>query len=811
MRAQKTPSISSASDPREGYRFNSNSSNENDNTSILIRRSSVSSEIPRHEEPDTKLRPTGVSYERISPENRRWLLIWRIFMTVGIVLLVIAYAFFVMGLFYPLIYINAGEISDPDEFEPTSETLPHSIVTLYRQGAYTTIFIAITFSLMLPFIKMFALCIIPIIVVKHRSKQLLIYFGSNSSNLDRSSFEDDKAIKYSREILLILKLISKFQLVDSIILFFNIAYLRSAFVWAEGGHGLLYIIIYCLASLAGTQLVNLAVEGEKDIFDYWYAIRYAINPNSKRSISLTKGAGGNDNQDDPRKNWYTSEVFICLLVIFNILSGVSMLANEKLFSVSFTADRTKLISIDGNSFTILEIIMNLSDCWGVAPIFILFIQSIVIPLVFSVLFVSGIFCYNFTMHAKTNNRLMVRVNDDKDSEECLNWEGKCTKFIFGTCNVLSEWSSGEVIALGALAAYYSLLTAYRVKLSVPPKNFASCFSMVGVFGISSLLLNIVFYIWNNRVKHELSDVSIFVSRLETPKEVTPEYLNQNSNVTTEEPSDDVPKYKLIFIRIIDGIRYIIYSKVIVSLFFASLFLVMIFLTVFAFTFTIKEKTVNQHEVQRFLDTGMPQIYTMIKKNLPMSFGQCDYPPAIAPIPCSGTSPLFRFHGTAFVEIPWISGVQSINFLDSEFNITPEKRLQFRMHITFNKLRLFSKAGICIGPCKTLINGDNLCCGDNIHVEIVASIECNEKAPQLRNLNINALKVKNIRVMSNLNYIIHKIVNIESVIESRLKTHFNQIMTDSDFKILWRGVPFTLLEFINYVLLQNFPRGLKCPN
>ncbi|BAM39593.1 conserved hypothetical protein [Theileria orientalis strain Shintoku] len=900
----------------------------------------------------------NVSYDRMSPENKRWLVIYKAMSYVAIGLLIIAYSFFIALLFSYLIHIEQGEIVDEDLFVPVSESLLHSISTLWKQEAYFVVLVVFIFSISLPFVKMIATILAYIITARHRKKQINLFFGkrvnkrlnakmsklysaseeegngSGESDLsDYSIYEDGRLIKYAREVLLILKLISKFQMVDVIILLVNIAFLRSAFSWAMPGRGLLYLVVYCLTSILGTQLLNLAVEGEREIFEYWRAVRLLCLPvlsnyyssclasheeresteimkhnieymSSSKAISdyhrdmeenrsvecemssglenlsknqiesraslmnlmgknsqldiMSDGTSEADFYDiiysskkkDIKVRWYRCDMFVTMLVLINLVSAALILTNEKLFGVAFTADPTKKMGMDGHQMSFFEIMLALRDCWYYLPFFVFFILSVVVPMLFHLLFLAGLFLYNFAISNKDCNSIS---NFDPGKPlinpgHCLNTNVKVTKFIFNTCNLLSEWSLGEVLALGMTAAFVSLKTAYCVRFYLPPKKIACSYTLIATFGITSLLLNIQFFMWHNRILNRLSDVTMYIesinssktesdtsyegkTNLEAMESTVPKlkvavsgnsqnlkrlesYIEGGSNEVMyeqdrgEEEKKKKTRIKRMMFKAIDVIRHIMYSKFIISIFFGVFFFVSVYLFVFSFVTKTPPAVVSQAKVQEFLDTGVPGIFKVIKKNLPATYGDC-LNEAKPPNPCVGDKPAFLYEKGYRLEVTWVTGINTIQLVDSSFVVRDDSRIQLKLHLLFKSIRPNIKLSL---PNQNvdIFSGDNLCCGDDIHVVVVISSEYAHTSPYLRDVVLENFQISNLKLLGVVSQVIDKIVDLTDFLEYRIVYYGNEYLKKQERVLRWRGLYFSPLEYFNFLLDLNYPEGLIFP-
>ncbi|UKJ88440.2 hypothetical protein MACJ_000884 [Theileria orientalis] len=894
----------------------------------------------------------NVSYDRMSPENKKWLVIYKVMSYVAIGLLIIAYTFFIALLFSYLIHIEQGEIVDEDLFVPVSESLLHSLSTLWKQEAYFVVMVVFIFSISLPFIKMIATILAYIITARHRKKQINLFFGKRGNKLmkskmskgfsaseeegnfsgesemsDYSIYEDGRLIKYAREVLLILKLISKFQMVDVIILLVNIAFLRSAFSWAMPGRGLLYLVVYCLTSILGTQLLNLAVEGEREIFEYWRAVRLLCLPvlsnyyssclashadgedefrmsnikdvgsdhltesevnraveyemNSglesfsknrmERRASMMNLVGKNGQLDvmsdctseadfydilysskkkDIKVRWYRCDIFVTILVLINLVSAALILTNEKLFGVAFTADPTKKMGMDGHQMSFFEIMLALRDCWYYLPFFVFFFLSVVVPMLFHLLFLAGLFLYNFAISNKDCNSIS---NFDPGKPlikpaHCLNTNVKVTKFIFNTCNLLSEWSLGEVLALGMTAAFVSLKTAYCVRFYLPPKKICCVFTLISTFGITSFLLNIQFFMWHTRILNRLSDVTMYIESINSSKTESDtsyegkthleaiegtvprlkvsvsgnsqnlkrleSYIEGGNNEIMYEPDrgDEEKKKKTrikrMMFKFIDIIRHVVYSKFIISIFFGIFFFVSVYLFVFSFVTTTPPAVVSEAKVQEFLDTGVPGIFKVIKKNLPSTYGDCLNELA-PPKPCIGDNPAFVYESGYRLEVTWVTGINTIQLLESNFKVRDDNRIELKLHLLFKSIRPNIRLSL---PSQNvdLFSGDNLCCGDDIHVVVVMSSEYADRSPYLRDVVLENFQISNLKLLGIVSQVIEKIVDLTDFLEYRIVYYGNEYLKKQERVLRWRGLYFSPLEYFNFLLDLNYPEGLIFP-
>ncbi|EAN34346.1 Paraquat-inducible protein A family protein [Theileria parva strain Muguga] len=905
------------------------------------------------------------AYQRMPKNNRRWLHIYKIMSIMAMILLVVAYTFFILLLFAPIIYVDAGAIVDPNLFKPTHESLLHSVRTLWYQKAYIVIFVVVTFSITLPFVKMLATLIAYLVTSLHRSRQIDLFYGSklrvesqvrafssrsqsdepnsyessNFESMDYSVYEDRKITKYAREVLVILKLISKFQMVDSIILLYNICFLRSAFTWSRHGNGLLYLVIYCLTSILGTQLLNLSVEGEHDMFEYWKAVRLLCLPNSvnydryydtfqnndqseeleyKNSLmeynvqyrtsntnfnetthlesssemdqsnsglniteKSTSSAGKNpsvfnlkskeksgsfevisngtsepyfyeflykDKRKDLKTKWYISEIFVAVLVVLNIVAAGLIISNEKLFGITFTPDFEKQFGVDGTQMTFFEMVWSLRDCWNYLPFFIFYVLSILVPVLFHLSFLAGLFLYKITVSNKDFSSISKFDPGNPLIHPChsFNLSVKLTKFVLNISNLLSEWSLGEVLALGTVAGYVSLYTAPNVRFYIPPPKFVSVFFIISSFGVTSFLINIQFFMWYTRIINRLSDVTIYVesvnsattsengdysisgklshthlvndqgmiigdskSNLQRLESSIEHNVNDVDNQNTRTPGKR-NKVRIMFIKVVDFIRHVIYSKIIVSAFFAFLFLLSLCLFGFGFLSSTPPTKIDERKVQNFLDFGLPGIFNIVKRNLPKSYGDCNYIEE-PPKPCSGSSSIYHMNETVYFELVWITGIDSIQFVESNFVVRDDNRLSITSHVKFTVLKPYMKIGACLyGRCNTVYAGENLCCGDDVHVVISVSASCNDDFPHLRNVKFDELKIRNLKFRNELQFLIHKVISIEAFLEKQLLRYINNYLERQEELFDWRGIPFSVSDYINFLTNVNFPHGIKCP-
>ncbi|XP_953665.1 uncharacterized protein TA16370 [Theileria annulata] len=966
--------------------------NEHKSDSSLVRRMSSSSDRPKVESSDPnkndmletyrsvseipkkkkktkygdlfKFSLNNPIYQRMSPSNKRWLYIYKILSILGMSLLVVGYTFFFLVLFTPLIYVDEGQIVDPILFQPTHESLLHSLVTLWHQKAYIVIVIVVIFSISLPFVKMIATLFAYLVTSLHRSRQIDLFYGSklrvesqvraytsrsqsleqnlyepsNLESMDYSVYEDRKITKYAREVLLILKLISKFQMVDSIILLLNICFLRSAFTWSRRGNGLLYLVIYCLTSILGTQLLNLSVEGEHHMFEYWKAVRLlclnnTVNYDSyyssfqnedaseelefknsmlehsvkyktsniemnetvqpEKSTEFNKYTSGSnttgnsssssgkppavfnlksrekshsfeaisnttsepyfyefiykDKKKDFKTRWYISEIFVTILVIMNLVAAGLIITNEKLFGITFTPDVEKQLGVDGTQMTFFEIVMSLRDCWNYLPFFIFYVLSVLVPVLFHTTFLLGLILYKVSVSNKDFSSISKFDPGNPLIHPChsFNLSVKFTRYLLNFSNLLSEWSLGEVLSLGIIAGYVSLYTAPNVRFYLPPPKFVSVFFIIASFGVSSFLINIQFFMWYTRIMNRLSDVTIYVESINsaTSQENSDYNINSKLNQTQlvndrtlmigdsknnlqrlessiEHSVHDVDnqhqrtrkrnKVRIMFIKIVDFIRHIIYSKIIVSTFFAILFLLSLCLFGFGFLSSPPPTKIDERKMQNFLDFGLPEIFSIVKRNLPKSFGNCNYiyPP---PEPCTGSTSIYHSKETIYFELVWISGIDTIHFVDTNFIVRSDNRMEITSHIKFTGLKPYVKMGACIsGRCNTVFSGENLCCGDDLHVVIGVSAVCDDTFPHIRDFRFEQLKIKNLKFLNELQYLVSKVVSIESFLERQIVNHVNEFIARQEHIFGWKGLPFSVVDFINFLTQINFPYGLKCP-
>ncbi|KAK1936245.1 hypothetical protein X943_002331 [Babesia divergens] len=783
-----------------------------------------------------KFSENRIMYENISPSNRFWLRIYTILSLLGVAFLVIAYSFYIIGLFEPILYLDAGEFTDTDLFQPFYETLPHSLITLYKQKAYFTVIIAGLFSLLLPFMKMIVTSVAFVTAWNHRRTQLRLFFGEKPIDKSGIRNEDDGNIKYAREMLIILKLVSKFQMVDVVILLLNAVFLRCAFLWARPGRGLLFLIIYCLLSIAGAQMVNFSVEGEKDIFDAWYTIKYAIVPRefSINSISSADN-NGTDSQNDivtpQKKRWFISEDFICLMAGLNILSCVSLMTNEKLLTVNFTMDTKKILAMDSTSMSYSEIIQSVSAMqFGHIAVIILFFLCIVFPMVFSLLFLASIFGYNYCKRKNTEPLKRVKISNPEDDEPNLDydWDVKYTCFVFKLCNIVSEWSCGEVLSLATMAAYTSMTTADRVIVTIPPKNTASALFMLAAYGISSFLLMAMFYIWNQNVKNEFSQIHIYVKYLEESNNSTMTRIipaNQftddsqpmdlqklgNCRLRYPDPLRPKPPRRMFVVPYLEGIRGVLYSKWLSTLFFGLLTAFTIFFTMSAYTYSYPTPQVNPMAVNNFLANELHEIYGLAQKQIPQSIGECGYERQPPELPCSGTKPLYEMHQMCYAGFIWMGGLRSVSLERANYFLTADNRMAFRIKFHAKELKAYLRfAAVENNRLYNVIEDIIRTSEDGFTVEMDISMQCTNRRPQIRDLRVDNTTVTNFSTNFLLYRILKAVIDFDKALGKLATNQINELLRDRRQRIMWRGVSFDVMEMINLIVVKNWPANFVCP-
>ncbi|ORM39384.1 uncharacterized protein BXIN_2840 [Babesia sp. Xinjiang] len=775
-----------------------------------------------------------VLMHKISPSNLFWLRFYKVVLNSGVLLLVVAYTFYIIGLFEPILYLDAGEFTDPDLFQPFYETLPHSLLTLYRQQSYFTVAVAGLFSITLPFVKMIVTVIAYATAVAHRRIQLLLFFGEQPIERSGALKEDDGYIKYAREMLIFLKLVSKFQMVDVVVLLLNAVFLRCAVLWARPGKGLLYLIIYCLFSIAGAQMINFAVEGEKEIFETWYAIKYAILPeeiSADSSIATQHPDGGSDKGGGVtvNKRWFVSEDFICLMACLNILSCISLMTNEKLMTVSFTMDLRKILAIDVTTMSYKEVLSSLHGMdYGALSIFVLLFLCILFPMIFSVLFLACIFGYNYCKHNKNGSFKSVEIAESDDEEPCLeyDWDVRWTRFVFNLCNIVSEWSCGEVVSLGTMAAVTSMTTADRVKVTIPPMNTCSAFFMMATYGISSFVLTAVFYIWNQNVKFEFNHIRIYVKYLESPNRNHIARILSNNNFNEYIPMapcgsldlgrpyavDNGVQRRHLLLPYVEFVRRILYSKWLSSLFFGSLTAVTILLAMSAYTLSHPSPHLHVKEMDRFLHKELYEIFNLAMKQVPDSIGDCGYLAHPPVVPCSGNAALFSTQNKVHFSLVWLSGLKSISLEDATYSLSIDHRMTFKLRFHIKKLRAYARlASVEDDNLKNMLAGVIETDGDGFTTTVQLSTKCVNRRPQVRELRVDRITLDGFRALGKLYTVLSSFANVEEVIAGRCTKELNRFLSDPTQVVVWRGVSFDLAEFVNLLISQNWPTNFVCPS
>ncbi|GFE54372.1 hypothetical protein protein [Babesia ovis] len=772
---------------------------------------------------------------KISPSNLFWLRLYKVVLNLGVLLLVVAYSFYIIGLFEPILYLDPGEFTDPDIFQPFSETLPHSLITLYNQQAYFTVAVAGIFSITLPFVKMIVTIVAYVTAVAHRRIQLLLFFGEHPIEKSGIRQEDEGNIKYAREMLIILKLISKFQMVDVVVLLLNAVFLRSAVIWAKPGKGLLYLMIYCLFSIAGAQMINFAVEGEKSIFQTWYAIKYAILPEELsiiRTLSNTVSDDGSSvkgfEATVTKKRWFVSEDFICLMACLNILSCISLMTNEKMLTVAFTMDLRKIFAIDTTTMSYKEILSNVHNMdYGALSVIVLFFLCVLFPMIFSVLFIVCILGYNYCKRNEIGTRKSVEITDSDDDEPCLKyeWDISCTRFVFNICNIISEWSCGEVVALGTMAAYTSMTTADRVKVMIPPLNTCSALFMMGTYGISSFVLVALFYIWNQNVKFEFSHIRIYVKYLESPNRNHIARIMSENNLTEyvpKEPSGPlisthhcappVRGSRLNFLSpYLEFIRTILYSKWLTNLFFGLLTAMTVLLAITAYTLSHESPHVNVKAMDSFMNNQMHEIFALAMKQMPDSVGDCNFKASPPTLPCSGNEPVFSTQNSVHFSLVWISGLRSLSLKKAEYFLSLERRMSFRLTFHIKNLQAYGKvASVEREGLKNMLAGVVKTEGDGFTMVVELSMACLNRSPQIRDLRVDHIKFNGLRLLGHLYTMINAFTNVEQMLSGLLTTEINRILSSRKQVLIWRGISFDLMEFVNLLVYQNWPAKFVCP-
>ncbi|GIX62414.1 uncharacterized protein BcabD6B2_18490 [Babesia caballi] len=778
-------------------------------------------------------RDNRVLFHKISPTNRRWLLLYKVVLNSGVALLVVAYTFYILGLFEPILYLDAGEFTDAEVFQPFYETLPHSLSTLYRQESYFTVAVASIFSLVLPFVKMFVTAVAYVAAVRHRRTQLLLFFGEKPIDKSGIRQEDEGAIKYAREMLIMLKLVSKFQMVDVIVLLLNAVFLRCAFVWARLGQGLLFLIIYCLLSIVGAQMINFAVEGEKAIFDTWYAIKYAIVP-PELSIRSSNSLHGNDAMSDSsnsgysEKRWFVSEGFICLMAGFNILSCISLMSNEKLLTVAFTMDSRKVLAVDSTTMSYSEIMVNLHRMdYGPLSVVILFFLCIIFPMIFTLLFLACIFGYNYCKRNSSEPLTSVEIAESSIEEPRLEyeWDVRYTRLVFKLCNIVSEWSCGEVVSLGTIAAFTSMTTADRVLVSIPPKHTCSALFMMVSYGLSSFLLTACFYIWNQNAKFEFSHIRIYVKYLESPNPGYRERLMSDNQLTDDQDSDHLvtpatsnqrrsaapPAVNNFFLPYLEFLRGVFYSRWFTSVFFGLLAGITLLFLMSAYTLSYPAPYVNVKATNHFLQNDLHEVFGLIMKQVPESYGQCDFAPHPAPLPCSGSGPLFVTENKLHLSCMWISGLKSATLQHAAYYFSVDRRMTFNVRLHVAKISAYLRiAAVEDGNLRNMLAGVVSTEGDGFSVEVQLSLKCIDRSPQIRDLRADGVTVTGFRALGKLFTVGSKFFDIPQAIGRWCTDELNKVLSNPRQVIMWRGVSFDLAELINLIAAQNWPTSFVCP-
>ncbi|EDO07554.2 Paraquat-inducible protein A family protein [Babesia bovis T2Bo] len=772
---------------------------------------------------------------KISPSNLFWLRVYKVVLNAGILLLAVAYSFYIIGLFEPILYLDAGELTDPDLFQPFFETLPHSLLTLYRQKAYFTVVVAGLFSVTFPFVKLFVTLAAYVTAVAHRRVQLLLFFGEHPIEKSGIRQESDGSIKYAREMLIFLKLVSKFQMVDVVVLLLNAVFLRSAVIWARPGRGMLFLIIYCLCSIAGAQMVNFAVEGEKGIFETWYAIKYAIVP---EEISVFSSISAHSEDATPakpadlpvgRQRWFVSEDFICLMACLNILCCVTLMTNENLMSVAFTMDANKKLSIDNTTMSYKEILSNLRNMdYGNVSLVVLFFLCILFPMVFSVLFIVCILGYNYCKRNKSELCKAVEIADADDGEPCLEyeWDVRCTRFVFNVCNIVSEWSCGEVVSLATIAAFTSMTTADRVKVTIPPLHTCSALLMMCAYGFSSFVLTAIFYIWNQNVKFEFSHIRIFVKYLESPNRDRIARMMSNNHFTDfvpiapagplESHTNYTPNVREsrrnYFLPYIEYVRSILYSKWLSSVFFGLLTAAAVLFAISAYTLSHSAPHLNVTAVRSFMDKEIHEIFALGLKHIPNSVGHCDYMASPPPVPCMGKGPLFSTQNRIHFSLQWVSGIRTLSLKEAQYFLSLDHRMTFQFSFHIAKLEAYIQlAAVEDEGLRNMFAGVVGTQGNGFDCDVQVSMLCKNRQPQIRDLRVDHVRLNGFRVMGNLYSILNVFANIEELIGVWCTNEANRVLTSPKQVIVWRGVSFDIMELVNLIVFQNWPSKFVCPS
>lgn len=556
----------------------------------------------------------------------------------------------------------------------------HSIKTLFEQGAYITLFVALAFSVTLPFIKITLTIYAVYKSASYKNLTLDIIRSINFSELDNAN----RLNKLCHWILFSLKSICKFQFVDSIIILFNVAFLKNSFIVSSTGKGIVCVIIYCLISIPSTQLLYHSFYEESKILDKW--VKRATN---LKDTELNLG----------EENYIFAEISVVFFSMIMIFSSIVVLSHEKLFFVGFTIDSTKKFIIGGSEFSYMEIISTLyNDPIFLFSYFILLVLGIIIPAIQTACFLFGIILYNLHLKITDRSKMKRRFGIGKKLKSL---SIKLVRRLLYIAQVLSDWACADVIALALIATRSNLVTAPRVIARVPPSYSISAFYMLISLGLSSFSIQILL---NHRFVYKIIDdydelesdinssqipsisqsiihantknmTSTNVSIVEnygfqdkdsrisgisdnmegrnSMKETLVNYAEARSNINLSIPpvcTNNIQNTSSI------GKRIDKFPAIIIN----SLACILVSISVlYSYKYNVNPIVLNISSIQKFMDDSGSEMFYLMRKNLPASAGVCSIDGVKAPTPCSDIGNIYVTKSVLYFNVPWITGIDTI--------------------------------------------------------------------------------------------------------------------------------------------------------
>eukprot|EP00923_Selenidium_pygospionis_P051493 GHVN01089341.1.p1 GENE.GHVN01089341.1~~GHVN01089341.1.p1 ORF type:complete len:1071 (+),score=130.63 GHVN01089341.1:153-3365(+) len=422
-----------------------------------------------------------------------------------------SYVLYVLGVTLPLVHIRGTEPSNPaasylpNEFEDETRNLHQSLHDLWVEQEYLPFVLIIFFSVCVPIIKLI-LCGIAYIRgrralnaatlspyggetginsesrlgrVKDRFCQILTI--RNSTTLDSAtegtSLHNPTAdLACSLAMFQLLRMISKYQLVDAYVVLFMMAFLNENLVSTDIKGGARFFLTYCILSVLATHLLYHSFAHSGRVAASGSETTTASGCRRFSEQSVDPSPLKSDNQEVTRQdsvvasrtstneNLKTVYLFtptclmiISVLLVFTVANTIVALQQNKVLRVSVVIAEKSFI-VDGHSYSIGEVISSIGRIQGVGLVSRIANSCSAAALLYVFAFVVPCF------------QLASIIGFQICSLEGLKkfkWSKMVGSVCFTLSDGLSDWAMGDVYAVGLLTTYVSLNAIPTIMATVP--------------------------------------------------------------------------------------------------------------------------------------------------------------------------------------------------------------------------------------------------------------------------------------------------------------------------------------------------------